>query len=78
MSRIFLETEYATSRIWHKWKQQSGVDIYLEESPQNSCNVALVFNHITGLFRLQFHVKYNPYLHTVQQLPPQYQWQIKA
>ena len=61
-----MDTALATGNIFHKWKEQSRVGIYLGKSPVHARNVALVLNLETGHISPQFHVKFNPGFHTVK------------
>ena len=63
---------------YHKWKERSRVGIYLGMSPIHGKNVALVLNRRTGLVSPQFHVKFDPYFHSVEQDTYDSQWQHKA
>jgi hypothetical protein len=64
--------------IFHKWKEQSKVGIYLGRSPQHAQSVALVLSRETALVSSQFHVAFDSSFHTVKQDEFDSQWQLKA
>ena len=74
-----LENELqSTGGIFNKWKERSKVGIYLGISPQHGRNVALVLSRTTGLVSTQFHVKFDPLFHSVEEDLYDSQWQNKA
>ena len=70
------------SAIFHKWKDQARVGLYLGRSPFHARLVALVLNLQTGFVSPQFHVKFNPSFQTMCQAfikkPPESLWQVKC
>lgn len=73
-----LDNALQAGQIYHKWKDQARVGIYLGKSPQHACNVALVLSLETGLISPQFHIKFDPSFHTVKQEKFVSSWQLKA
>ena len=73
-----LASALQTNDPHHKWKQRSEVGIYLGISPIHGKSVALVLNRRTGLVSPQFHIKFDPGFHTVEQDRYDSVWQLKA
>jgi hypothetical protein len=63
--------------IFHKWKQQSRVGIYIGRWPQHARSVALVLDWRTGLVSPQFHIKLDPSSQTVKSDDLNSLWQLK-
>jgi hypothetical protein len=64
--------------IFHKWKQQSRVGIYIGRSPQHARSVALILDWRTGLVSPQFHIKFDPSFQTVKSDEFDFLWQLKT
>ena len=62
-----LEEQLQSGQPYQKWRQRACVGIYLEQSPIHNRNVALVLHRNTGHVSPQFHAKFDPSFHTVQQ-----------
>ena len=62
-----LEEQLQSGRPYQKWRQRAHVGIYLGQSPIQNRNVALVLHRNMGHVSPQFHVKFDPSFHTVQQ-----------
>jgi hypothetical protein len=64
----------------NKWVRRSRIAIYLGSSPRHARSVAIVLSLTTGYVSPQFHLKFDDFLETVQDvksLPPS-KWQILA
>jgi hypothetical protein len=61
-----------------QWIRRSKVAIYLGSSPRHARLVALVLNLVTGCVSPQFHLKFDDFFETVQDLNalPKSKWQI--
>ena len=70
-----LDEQLQSGRPYQKWKQRARVGIYLGQSPIHNRNVALVLHRNTGHVSPQFHVKFDPSFHTVQQDKLDCTWQ---
>ena len=70
-----LEEQLQSGRPYQKWRQRAHVGIYLGQSPIHNQNVALVLHRNTGHVSPQFHVKFDPSFHTVQQDKLECTWQ---
>ena len=70
-----LEEQLQSGRLYQKWRQRACVGIYLGQSPIHNRNVALVLHRNTGHVSPQFHVKFDPSFHTVQQDKLECTWQ---
>ena len=70
-----LEEQLQSGRPYQKWRQRARVGIYLGQSPIHNRNVALVLHRNTGHISPQFHVKFDPSFHTIQQDKLECTWQ---
>ena len=70
-----LDEQLQSGQPYQKWRQRARVGIYLGRSPIHNRNVALVLHRNTGHVSPQFHVKFNPSFHTVQQDKLDCTWQ---
>ena len=70
-----LDKQLQSGHPYQKWKQRARVGIYLGQSPIHNRNVALVLHRNTGHVSPQFHVKFDPSFHTVQQDKLDCTWQ---
>ena len=70
-----LEEQLQSNRPNQKWRQRAHVGIYLGQSPIHNWNVALVLHRNMGHVSPQFHVKFDPSFHTVQQDKLECTWQ---
>ena len=70
-----LDKQLQSGRPYQKWRQRARVGIYLGQSPIHNRNVALVLHQNTGHVSPQFHVKFDPSFHTVQQDKLECTWQ---
>ena len=70
-----LDEQLQSGRPYQKWRQRAHVGIYLGQSPLHNRNVALVLRRNTGHVSPQFHVKFDPSFHTVQQDKLDCMWQ---
>ena len=72
---LVLDEQLQSGRPYQKWRQRACVGIYLGQSPIHNRNVALVLHRNTGHVIPQFHVKFDPSFHTVQQDKLDCTWQ---
>ena len=70
-----LEEQLQSGHPFQKWRQQARVGIYLGQSPIHNRNVALVLHRNMGHVSPQFHVKFDPGFHTMQQDKLDCTWQ---
>ena len=70
-----LDEQLQSGHPFQKWKQRAQVGIYLGQSPIHNRNVALVLHRNTRHVSPQFHVKFDPSFHTVQQDQLDCTWQ---
>ena len=70
-----LEEQLQSGRPYQKWRQRARVGIYLGQSPIHNRNMALVLHRNMGHVSPQFHVKFDPGFHTVQQDKLECTWQ---
>ena len=67
-----LHNALQTGQQISKWHKHARLGLYLGHSPAHARSVALVLNLDTGLVSLQFHVKFDEFFETVNNLDEEY------